>query len=72
MRESLAEIYSTALRRGGGAEAICFPRMTTRKRENDGYHVTQRVTKQTSSVDRLVLLFNLQLRIISMQQDFNL
>ena len=58
MRESLAEIYSTALRRGGGGggcdgsgcgggEAICFPRMTTRKRENDGYHVTQRVTKQT-------------------------
>ena len=52
MRESLAEIYSTVLRRGGGGggEAICFPRMTTRKRENDGYHVTQRVTKQTSSV----------------------
>jgi hypothetical protein len=58
MRESLAEIYSTVLRRGGdggcGGEAICFPRMTTRKRENDGYHVTQRVTKQTSSVDGLV------------------
>ena len=57
MRESLAEIYSTVLRRGDGGgcgEAICFPRMTTRKRENDGYHVTQRVTKQTSSVDGLV------------------
>ena len=53
MRESLAEIYSSVLRRGGGGEAICFPRMTTRKRENDGYHVTQRVTKQTSSVDEL-------------------
>ena len=56
MRESLAEIYSTVLRRGGdgdGGEAICFPRMTTRKRENDGYHVTQRVTTQTSSVDGL-------------------
>ena len=54
MRESLAEIYSSVLRRGGGGgEAICFPRMTTRKRENDGYHVTQRVTKQTSSVDGL-------------------
>ena len=53
MRESLAEIYTSVLRRGaddGGGEAICFPRMTTRKRENDGYHVTQRVTKQTSSV----------------------